>query len=33
MRDGIFAEDVGLVKFANLTLADNIHTNMEVMRI
>jgi hypothetical protein len=33
MKHGIFAEEVGLLKFANLTLADNIYANMEVVRV
>jgi hypothetical protein len=33
MRDGIFAEEVGVVKFVNLTLADNIYANVEVVRV
>ena len=33
MKHGIFVEEIGLIKFANLTLADNIYANMEVVRV
>ncbi len=33
MKHGIFAEEVGLVRFTNLTLADNIYANMEVVSV
>jgi hypothetical protein len=33
MKHGIYAEEIGLLRFANLTLADNLYANMEVVRV